>query len=365
LITSGSRIDRSSLVAERALIEADPDVVNERLFCNLLPAERFPRYLYTAPIASHLISQSADGKKLKIPPKERLRQIIKDTQEEEGIEPPHRFMPAFRMNRDRILTFHNLEDPNSPLTPVIDDTDIVTEDTASFVRNDDQLKLVLSLLNMSLDRHLDRAGLKKDDSKWQRYFFPDRNGQANQVSWTPRRKRAVRTVAKPIMRDGKLLFWRNLGAYLQVIFLVNKFYIKISPTWVITHNGHTPSTGPDIGRHVIKWTGPERNMQILYHIRFWTSVLRRGFGGPIFIRAGDQALEMSTIPATIELPYGIADDQRDLMRLLDEEAPFITAEEEEAVDSVLESGLESVLEEDEATALDDAEALPGKSDEIE
>ena len=77
-----------------------------------------------------------------------------------------------------------------------------------------------------------------------------------------------------------MLFWRNLGAYLQVIFF-NRFYIKISPTWVITEDGETPSSGPEIGRRVIRWTGPERNMQILYHIRFWTSVLRRGRGGPI------------------------------------------------------------------------------------
>src|SRR6185312_2738887 len=47
LITSGTRIDRSSLVAERAVPDADPDVITERLFCNLLPVERLPKYVYT------------------------------------------------------------------------------------------------------------------------------------------------------------------------------------------------------------------------------------------------------------------------------------------------------------------------------
>ena len=87
LITSGSRIDRSTLVAERAIPEADPDVVTERLYCNLLPAERFPRWVYMAPIASHLVAPSSDKKKAKLPSKERLKQIIRDEQGKEGIDP--------------------------------------------------------------------------------------------------------------------------------------------------------------------------------------------------------------------------------------------------------------------------------------
>lgn len=365
LITSGSRIDRSTLVAERAIPEADPDVVTERLYCNLLPAERYPRYVYTAPIASDLVETTPDEKRRKIPSKERLRQIIRQNQEAENIDPSQRFMPAFRLFEDRVFTFHNLEDLDSPLSPIIEENEVEILDTASFLGDEDLRKLVVSMLNMALARHMDRAGLEIDQTKHGRFFFSDRNGQPNQINWTPRKKRASRTVAKPVIQEGKVLFWRNLGAYLQVIFLVSKFYLKISPTWVITQDGHTPSTGPEIGRRVIRWTGAERNMQILYHIRFWTSVLRRGFGGPISIRAGDQSLELSTVPALIQLPYGVAGDQRDLMRELDEEAPIIAAEEDEAVDSALESELEQgPLDEDELTG-EDVDAVSKNSDENE
>lgn len=44
----------------------------------------------------------------------------------------------------------------------------------------------------------------------------------------------------------------------------------------------------------------------------------------------------------IDVPYGILDDQRDLMRLLDEEAPLLAAEEEELADIALEAELEDV-----------------------
>jgi transcriptional regulator with XRE-family HTH domain len=366
LITTGGRVDRSTLVAERAIPEADPDVVTERLYCNLLPAERYPRYVYSAAITEHLLETSSDGRKRKLPSKERLRQVIRQHQEAEGIEPEQRFMPAFRTFEDRIFTFHNLEDPDNALSPIIEENDVEVYDTQSFLSDEDLRKLVISLLNMALSRHMGRAGLEIDQEKNGRFFFPDRNGQPNQITWTPRRTRASRTVAKPIIQDGKVLFWRNLGAYLQVIFLVNKFYVKISPTWVITQDGRKPSTGPEIGRRVIRWTGPERNMQVLYHIRFWTSVLRRGFGGPISIRAGDQSLELSTVPALIQLPYGIAGDHRDLMRELDEEAPVLAAREDEAVDVAFETELEQgPLVEDDDGPIEDLDAVPGKSDERE
>ena len=256
-------------------------------------------------------------------------------------------MLAFRMFEERILTFHDLEDPESPLASVVDENDIETLDVPSLTRDEDSRNLLLSLLNMSLSRHLGRAGLTIDDEKTNRYFFPSKDGAANTITWTPRKNKAVRTVAKPVTKDGKVVFWRHLGAYLSVIFLVNKFYIKISPTWVITEDGRRASAGPDVGRRVVRWTNPERNLQILFHVRFWTSVLRHRKPGPISIWTGDQTMEVATVPASIQQSYGIDGDQRDLMKLLDEEAPLIAAEEEEQADSAMESETEDQeLEED-------------------
>jgi len=93
-------------------------------------------------------------------------------------------------------------------------------------------------------------------------------------------------------------------------------------------------------------------MQVLFHIRFWTSILRGGKGGPIAIRAGDQFLEVATAPAHIQLAFGIGSDQRDLMQLLDEEAPVIAADEEERAEIVLDASLDEDVEIEE---LDDGE----------
>jgi transcriptional regulator with XRE-family HTH domain len=336
LITSGTRIDRSTLIAERAVPDADPAVLTERLFCNLLPVERLPKYIYTGAVDPSLFSTRKSGKQA-LPSKNRLKEIIRTAQEEAGTT---RFTPAFRVFEDRVVTFHDLEDPDGPFAPIVDENDIEILDVASFARDEDLRNVLMSLLNMSLARHLARSGLTIDDEKQHRFFFPSKEGAANVITWTPRKKKAVRTVAKPVTKDGKVLFWRHLGAYLRLIFLVNRFYVKITPTWVITEDGVKPSGGPDVSKRVVKWTNPERNLQVLFHVRFWTSVLRNRKAGPISIWTGDQTTEVATVPALIQQSYGIAGDQKDLLRLLDEEAPLIAAEEEEQVDIALEADLD-------------------------
>jgi hypothetical protein len=343
LITSGSKISRSTLIAERAVPQADPDVVTERLYCNLLPIERLPQYVYSASIVPNLMRTRKDGS-LSMPSKSEIKDAIRAYRENTGSS--DLYMPAFRLFEDRLFTFHDLESSESPLSPVVDEGDIEALDIPTFVREEELRKVLLSLINMSLARHMVHAGLCADNSKLGRYFFPSKDGGENVITWTPRKKRASRTVAKPVVKDGNTVFWRHLGAYLQVIFLVGRFYLKISPTWVITDDGRTPSGGPDIGKRVSKWTNPERNLQVLFHVRFWTSVLRNRRAGPISIWAGDQSLEVATVPALIQQSYGIDGDQRDLMRLLDEEAPLIAAEEEEKADHATSEGIPNEPSED-------------------
>jgi len=336
LIASGSKIARSTLIAERAVPQADPDVTTERLYCNLLPVERLPQYVYSASLAPELMRQKKDGS-FAMPSKSEIKDVIREHQE--SGESSERYMPAFRLFEERLFTFHDLESPESPLVPVVDEGDIESLDMPTFTGDEDLRRLLLSLLNMALARHMVHAGLIADDTKKGRFFFPGKNGGENVISWTPRKNKASRTVAKPVTKDGQTLFWRHLGAYLQIIYLVNRFYLKISPTWVITDDGHTPSGGPNIGKRVSKWTNPERNLQVLFHVRFWTSILRNRKAGPISIRAGDQFIEIANVPAVIQQSYGIAGDQKDLMRLLDEEAPLIAAEEEQRAESATSSGL--------------------------
>jgi TIR domain len=355
LITSNGRIDRSLLVAERAVPEADPDAVAEKLYCNLLPVEQLPRYVYVAPITQALRQPRKDGPAA-LPSKQKIKEAIRSAQEAAGIE--HPYMPAFRALEDMIVTFHDLEAPNGPFEPVIQDDKIDCILVKEFLQDEDDRKIIMSLLNMAISRHANKVGLVSDDTKNDRFFFPPKDGGPRSITWTPKKSRASRTVAKPCVKNGQVLFWRHLGAYLRMLFLANNFYLKITPTWVFTEDGYRVKGGPTVSRLAIRWTGAERNMQVLYHVRFWTTVLRTG-AGPIPIKAGDQRIEISTIPAFIQLPYGIAGDQKDLLGLLDQEAPLIAQEEDELADREIEhEGLEAAAlsdNEEEDWMLDNAD----------
>jgi hypothetical protein len=352
LVAPGGKVSRETLLTERSVPQADPDVVSERLYCNLLPLETLPKYVYSAPIVDHLCGRRKDDSKI-LPSKQELKDLIREAQIEARAEKT--FVPAFRTVEDSIITFHDLESPQGPLTSIIDDERVDQIPVKEFLREEDDRKLLISLLNMSLSRHANRAGLVADDTKLGRFFFPPKDGGPRIITWSPRKKKATRTVAKPCLKDGRVAFWRHLGAYLRVVFLANKFYLQITPTWVITEDGFRVSGGPKVGQLIIKWTGPERNLQVLFHIRFWTTVLRRS-SGPIAIRAGDQIIEIATVPAFVQQAYGIAQDQKDLMRLLDQEAPLIAELEDERADQATEEELSGELtveeEEDELADVD-------------
>jgi hypothetical protein len=285
-------------------------------------------------------------------------------QEEANIKNP--LIPAFRILEDKIITFHDLESPEGLLASVIEE-DVEVFPTTELLRDEDDRRIVVSLLNMAINRYAHRIGLAIDETKDRRYFFPPRNDGPNVITWTPLKTKASRTVAKPCTKDGQVRFWRHMGAYLKMLFLANKFYLQITPTWVFTENGYRVKGGPKIGRLVIRWTGPERNLHLLYHVRFWTSILRGG-PGPISIKVGDQQMEISPIPAFVEQLYGIACDQKDLLRLLDQEAPLIANNEDELADLAVEEEFnqpEGVPDEEEL--IDDAidEIEETKSDEVE
>ena len=333
LIVPGGRVDRSTLVAERTIPDADPDVVTERLYCNLLPVEPLPQSVYSAPVTPKTLRSKQD-----------IKEAIRHAQEEAGVTP---FVPAFRFVENAIVTFHDLDSPDGPFASLVDPRTVRSIPTRSFIRNEENRKIATSLLNMALDRHAQHRGLVIDRTKQGRYFFPPDHGHARQIMWIPLKRKTARTVAKPCTVGDQTTFWRHLGVYLRMLFLANRYYLKVTPTWVLTTDGAAVKTGPRVGQLVIKWTGPERNLHLLYHVRFWATFLRAR-PGPILIRAGDQHVEISTSPAVIQNAYGVAFDQKDLLQLLDRAAPLIASQEETLADLAAQSeATGEVPEEDE------------------
>lgn len=353
LIQPGGRIDRATLIAERAVPDADPDACPEKLYCNLLPIERLPQYVYAAPISAALRENKQGGDQA-LPSKAKLKDAIRADQERTGVERPR--VPAFRVVGENIVTFHDLESPDSLFGGVVDSSAVQVVRVEEYLTNEDQRHVILSLLNMAISRHLMGRGLVADETKRNRFFFPPQEGNPRVIDWTPLKKKTKRTVAKPYTRDGQTVAWLHHAAYIKAVFLASKPYIQITPTRVLTEDGQKVKGGPEVGRIVVKWIGQERNLHVLYHVRFWTSIMRRG-PGPISVRVGDQWMEVGLVPAFIQQAYGIRGDQMDLMDLLDQEAPLIAQKEEEGEEiAALPEDTEEI---DSAFDEDDA---PGEAD---
>jgi hypothetical protein len=61
LIAPSGKIDRSQLVAERSVLDASPDAISEILQCNLLPVERLPARIWTAPLNPDVLVRKGRG----------------------------------------------------------------------------------------------------------------------------------------------------------------------------------------------------------------------------------------------------------------------------------------------------------------
>jgi hypothetical protein len=226
---------------------------------------------------------------------------------------------------------------------------------------------MISLLNMSIRRHASRVGLVIDDTRknGDRFFFPPVNNGENVIKWIPVKKIASRTVAKPCYRDGMLAFWIHRAAYIKTLYLADHFYVQIEPTWIITEDGVRVRGGGNVGRLLIKWTGPERNLHLLFHIRFWTGILRlKHVGGRgISIRVGDDSMLLSSVPAIVDESVGISTDQGNLMDKLDQEATLIASEEDQKIDENLVLDAEEIIKEIDNEGMAEEDSDTGDEDE--
>jgi hypothetical protein len=252
LIAASGKIDAGQLVAERSALDASPDAVTELLQCNLLPVERLPARIWTAPLNPDVMVRRGKGAP-SVPTKKALIEAARAGQSAAGYEKI--FTPAFRVISGQVVSFHDLSDPDGPAAAIIDGGAADDFSTKEYMVDEDQRRVAISLLNMAISRHAHRCGLAIDGSRHQRFFFPPKNNGPNMITWKPVKNGASRTVAKPILRDNILAFWVHLGAYLKMLYLADKLYLQIDPTWVLSEDGGKVKGGPDIGRIVIRWTG--------------------------------------------------------------------------------------------------------------
>ena len=305
MVKPDGRLDASTLIAERAIPLSEPDAINEKLFTNLFRILSIPKNIYFGSVKQKYCKQRRDGS-FAMPSKQELKDAIREYQE--LVQAENAYMPVFRLYEGNIVTFHDLDEPKSWLKPFVEEGSISTEQTTDLLGNDDTYRIVISLFNMALSRHLYRRGLIVDQNRHARFFFPTNLGGINTIEYRSFRKKGSRDVAKPIKADDKVVSWIHQGAFIKLIALGKQLFVQINPTWVLTSDGKNPMGGKDVAKTINRWQNAERNAAVLRHNKFWTSMLSQGKKF-MKIYAGDQILVVDANPAVVKMPVGILNDQ--------------------------------------------------------
>ena len=174
------------------------ETTRETVASTLLPVERMPRVVYSAPCTS------------------KEKSVAKNL----GRAPSPGVMLPFIIRSKRLFTFFDLSRDDSPFDEVIDPNEIAEVDAfESWWPDPDKLRWYSDLLNSSLNKLTGRHGLMLD-RKHKRYYFPpeDVNQERKVVYFTLSGRKSTLSVAHEPKRkktgEGKG-FWEHLAVGLR------------------------------------------------------------------------------------------------------------------------------------------------------
>ena len=84
-------------------------------------------------------------------------------------------MPAFRMYEDKIITFHDLEEPDGPLSSIVDENEIEILDVPTFLR-DEELRKLGDLDQYGAVEAPDKGRFRGGRRKTGTFFLPSKAG---------------------------------------------------------------------------------------------------------------------------------------------------------------------------------------------
>ena len=329
---------REALRVRRASPPVPP--VTELVHSTLLAVEQLPRYVYAAPC--DLAEKDVRGR-IRYP---RDKQVL---------------VPAI-VREKKLLAFANLAEAHGPFA------DIVAEPGAAerhevdvWLRDEDQGRWVVDLLNRAVGRFMALRGLRYD-REHRRYFFPpetDANGKPadRTVSYRPMNQAvSQRKVAwNPVRKStgqGKS-YWTHLAVGLRFHRVSpGQWVFSLRPEHRFTRDGETPLAPKGIGKKSTSLKSRMYNSGLLTEVHFWRDYLAES-KPKIILDLSGQSLVVDAMLMQSEVRWpGVADDVVPFQNVEAEDDLFTSAEYFRA----LEDGRQLDVELDEHE-LDDFEDL--------
>jgi hypothetical protein len=257
---------------------------------------------------------------------------------------------AFILEDKRLHSFAHWGDPLCSLHAALKAGSTVTSTRrADWLADDDRRRSFVRLLNRCVCQHAFERHLSRDE-KGRFYFRPVYGGEETEPQTRnhqfPDEAKPRAVAARKVNPKDNSIFWVHYAAKLRVEILGERFFLRIEPAFVFTHDGREAIGGKNAGKLAIQWTGQQRNPDVLRTVLFWARYLADG-RSQIRIAAGGGHLVSSALPAVVRTNFGISGDYirmaalvEDPTDVLDEVATTAEAVEALAEDDADEPGNE-------------------------
>ena len=264
-----------------------PDPVTEPLVSNLLPVLQYPELWsdLTAVQSAREVWKTLKG--MKVPP--------------------------VLVHGQRLYSTYSPEDTDNPFRQFLTGSEPARHDPTEWLRDQDQSRLLVRLLNSALNEHCYHLGIRRVKRERHQYFVPTFGGKPRSFQWSPGGR--MRTLAKLTpQKDGTYLGVHH-SAKMRFATIGEAAYLVLEPGWIFTKDGATPLPGPQLSVLSTKWGGRERNAGVLRSLLMWAMLLSEGEDS-FDLWMGHGSARLSATPENATISVGLMYDSIRLDTLL-------------------------------------------------
>lgn len=257
------------------LLSGKPDDVKENLYGNFFEVTKMPSNIYEAELPGN------------------IRFSFFETKE----------TPFIRQG-ERVYSFCDLG--QEPFGKYITAGTFREHELASFLETQDKRILLTWLLNSEVRNAAIRKGLRHDHWDKNVYFYPT-DGRERYEAWRTSFKKSSRLVAKEIyITQLRRSLFVHPAALISISLVGTKFYLKILPEIILTHDGYETIQGVREGPVKTRLSYNQYNDTFLNLVLFWISRFKSIDGKSVDING---RIFASLEPVTVALDVGLRSDR--------------------------------------------------------
>jgi hypothetical protein len=242
---------------------ASPLIISTRYAGNLMEILELPAKVWQAPIIFRTVKEVWEATKTN-------------------------WLPPFIINGGQAYTFYSLIEEINPLREHVDITEIKPIEFKAFIKNGDDERRLVWLMNECLFRHLDNCHLIVDKRR-KRAYFPRAHEGNREITYQSRLRRSTRTVAKQIKSPTtqKIRYWEHKSFSFSFERFGDTWALHVLPSYVFTVNGWRELlSGDRVNRLSTQRASRDYNNTVHNDLIFWAWVLSGGEQGSFTLQMG-------------------------------------------------------------------------------